>query len=121
MVACVYVCGQFQWGVIDDSGIWMMSDTKQIRFNPGGNVAIVSDVLTGRTDVGFARTDTISSFPPSDQAMLKVIKAPVHLSLWRARAPSLDCIPNCTEGAEKPFMLLRLLPSCILTHTQTHT
>jgi len=70
---------QFQWGVIEDSGISFIADTAQIRFNPGGNKAIVEDVLSGNTDVGFARTDTIESFPAVDQDKLKVIGAVQNL------------------------------------------
>ena len=43
---------------------FFFGDALQIRFNPGGNAAIVADVLSGITDVGFARTDTIYSFKP---------------------------------------------------------
>ena len=47
--------------LVDD---FFFCDALQIRFNPGGNAAIVADVLSGVTDVGFARTDTIYSFKP---------------------------------------------------------
>ena len=65
---------QFQWGVIDDSGISMIADPAQLRFNPRGNKAIIDELLTGITDVGFARTDTLELYDSEeDRNKIKVV------------------------------------------------
>jgi len=65
---------QFQWDVIDASGISMIADPAQLRFNPAGNKAIVDEVLAGTTDVGFARTDTLELYDvQEDRDKIKVV------------------------------------------------